>query len=345
MYTFNQPNKEHPPLGLSLSFHPIINDHFIIDSVHLLSNGNLKWFHHISTQKFIQFSSFADGINYIKEHSDDLLRNITTLNLTSVDQANLELKVSKAISCKTRLIEEEVLMLRVAKIFKQSHPIPPKKDIQIKYESLREPLFEILSSTPYLSVAAIPRYGLFLKKVNDNEWEHVAKSTKKNICLFHRAKICEGFDLNPYGHWGKNKALIRSFLLPRANQLLQLSSVKKLLADALAKGQKVLVWGSHVFWYEESTLRWEVKMVNERYESPSTNNTLWTKGTIISKNHGRLIVLPYIKSDGTKVSGHTKNAPHDTKAIARAPNEYTELPFNCIDGDLMYGLLGNLHYE
>lgn len=345
MYRFNIPKKEYPPLGLSLSFHLAMQEHYIIDSIHLLSDGRLKWFHYIDNKRLKYFSSFEDGMNYINEHSNALLGNIASLGLSSSDEASLKLKINKAITCRTRLTEEESLMLRIAKQLKKEYPIPLKGELRVDHESFREPLFEILSNTPYITIAAIPKYGSLLRKANNGEWKHVGKSTSKNLDLFHRARICEGFDLNPEEHWGKNKALIRTMLLPRANQLLQLASVKKLLSDALAKGQKILVWGNHVFWYEESTLQWEVKMVNDRYDSSSSKNTLWAEGTIISKNHGRLIVLPYIKSDGTKVTGHTKNAPHDTKAIARAPSEYVELPFNCIDGDLMYGLLGDMHYE
>ena len=37
--------------------------------------------------------------------------------------------------------------------------------------------------------------------------------------------------------------------------------------------------------------------------------------------------FPYIKVNGEKVQGHTKNAPHDGKAKPRHPSEYVELPF------------------
>ena len=345
MFRISVPQNLCPPLGLSLSFDSLRNDHFIAHSLHVHNNGDLKWHHYINNKRLVVFSSLEDGINYINENNNTLIENISTLNLNSSDEASLRLKISKAISCKTRLVEEEALMLRIAKKNKESYKKPDKSELKVEQESFREPLFEILSSTPYISVASIPRFGVFLTKIGENEWKHVARTTQKNMTLCHRAKICEGFGLNPEENWGKNKSIIRKMLLPRANQLLQLASVKKLLADALAKGQKVLVWGNHVFWYEESMLQWEVKIVNDRYDSSSSKNTLWSEGTIVSKNHGRLIVLPYIKSDGTKVSGHTKNAPHDTKAIARAPSEYVELPFNYINGDLMYGLLGDMHYE
>ncbi len=345
MFRICTPKKLSPPQGLSLSFHSLEKDLFIIQSLHIHDNNELKWCDYIKNQKLVRFFSLKEAIDYINTQNDIFLNNASITNHDGNDIASLRLKISKAISCKTRLAEEEALMLRIAKRNKEYYVKPVKSKLKVEHESFREPLFEILSTTPYISVAAICKFGAFLTKVGDNEWAHIGKSTSKNKTLCHRAKICEGFDLNPEEHWGKNKSIIRKKLLPRANQLLQLTSVKKLLADALKRGQKVLVWGNHVFWYEESTLQWEIKMVNDRYDNLSSKNTLWTEGTIISKNHGRLIVLPYIKSDGTKVSGHTKNAPYDTKAIKREPSDYVELPFNCIDSDLMYGLLGDLRYE
>lgn len=53
----------------------------------------------------------------------------------------------------------------------------------------------------------------------------------------------------------------------------------------------------------------------------------------------------YIKENGEKVQGHTKNAPHDGKALPRHPDQYVTLPFEFLDGDLMIGLFGELHYE
>ena len=48
---------------------------------------------------------------------------------------------------------------------------------------------------------------------------------------------------------------------------------------------------------------------------------------------------------GEKVQGHTKNAPHDGKALPRHPDQYVSLPFEILNGDLMIGLFGELHYE
>jgi hypothetical protein len=121
--------------------------------------------------------------------------------------------------------------------------------------------------------------------------------------------------------------------------------MKLLLADALHRGQRVLIAGSFVFWYENGNVpKWVVKQVGASGKS-KTGEAMWLEGTILSTNHGRIVVLPYIKENGEKVQGHTKNAPHDGKALLRHQNDYVELPFEVLKGDLMYSLFGELNYE
>ncbi|EPL7485084.1 hypothetical protein R2536_006988, partial [Pseudomonas aeruginosa] len=124
-----------------------------------------------------------------------------------------------------------------------------------------------------------------------------------------------------------------------------LASVRQMLAEARMRGQRVLVCGGFVFWFEDDGVpRWIVK--NSGGESNSDEGTtLWHEGTILSKNHGRIVVLPYIKENGEQIQGHTKNAPHDGKALPRHRDQYVTLPFEILEGDLMIGLFGELHYE
>lgn len=134
-------------------------------------------------------------------------------------------------------------------------------------------------------------------------------------------------------------------LLPRAALLLQHASVQRILAEALARGQRVVVMGGFVFWYEEDgTPGWTVKSTGGE-SSGEEGNTLWFEGTILSKNHGRIVVLPYIRESGETVQGHTKNAPHDGTALPRHPDQYLTLPFEVLKGDLMFDLFGELQYE
>jgi hypothetical protein len=117
-----------------------------------------------------------------------------------------------------------------------------------------------------------------------------------------------------------------------------------LLAESLARGERVLVSNGIVFWYEDDGgIGWQVKATSSTRESEGA--TLWKEGTIRSTNHGRLVILPYIKEDGEHVRGHTKNGPNDGPSEPRHPDHYVDIPFSQFDGDLMIGLFGELSYE
>ena len=121
-------------------------------------------------------------------------------------------------------------------------------------------------------------------------------------------------------------------LLPRANQLLELASVKRILADLEREGIKVAVVGSYAFWYETNgEIGWSVKEISS--EGKGSEETVWREGTIHSRNHGRIIVLPYVKENGELVKGHTKNSPNDGPAKPRHPSQYLDLPFKTLSGD------------
>jgi hypothetical protein len=185
-----------------------------------------------------------------------------------------------------------------------------------------------------------------LGKGDDGVWRvlTVGSLHERGAKLIERSKIASAYGLNPTSHWGEVKATIRQMLLPRANQLLQLASVRRMLDEALARGERVLVSNGIIFWYEETgQVGWLVKTIDSSEASDKTS--LWVEGTILSKNHGRLVILPFIKDNGERVKGHTKNAPKDGWAKPRHPSQYLEIPFRRLDGDLMIGLFGELPYE
>ncbi|TDX23351.1 hypothetical protein [Rhodovulum visakhapatnamense] len=201
---------------------------------------------------------------------------------------------------------------------------------------------------PYLQVAKVGRSNSrwsqsLLYLGIDGVWSKPYHAGAKAALTAEHAKIANGFDLSANIHWGKAKARIRQILLPRANQLLQLASVQRLLAEALARGERVLVSNGIVFWYEDDGLGWQIKATSATRESDGA--TIWREGTILSTNHGRLVVLPYIKENGEQVRGHTRNGPNDGRALPRHHDHYVEIPFSLYDGDLMIGLFGELPYE
>lgn len=281
------------------------------------------------------------------DNNQQHIQMIAQLPLVDDEKSSLLLKVEKAVTAKERLLNEEVLMFQEAI---RLHKDMPKRSVDDFVfpelsQNAKDAAVKILNETPYIKVLYIPRYGTILRLRGDNDWSQRCAKTKKTVKQCYRERIAGGFGLSGTEHWGKTKAKIRSMLLPRANKLLQLSSVKLLLADARARGQKVLLAGDFVFWYEENgNVGWEVKAVGDSSTS-SAGNTLWKEGKILSKNHGRIVVFPYIKENGEYVKGHTKNAPNDGKALLRHPNDYVELPFEILEDDLMIGLFGELNYE
>lgn len=265
---------------------------------------------------------------------------------------SIELKIDKALQAKRRLQDEEALMLAEAIRRHAGDPRPDAASLQlaVEVEPYRQDLADQLSAMPYLSIAQVGwedsrwRKHLLLYKDGKGAWTKPYTAGEKAATTSERAKIANGYDLSGSAHWGKTKARIRQILLPRANQLLQLASVQRLLAEAFARGERVLVSNGIVFWYEEEGgIGWQVK------ETGSTNDsegaTLWREGTIRSTNHGRLVILPYVKEDGEKVRGHTRNGPGDGRAMPRHPDHYVDIPFSLYSGDLMIGLFGELPYE
>lgn len=319
----------------------------------LCPDGTLKWY----------FSVIDSGDGHaktevLKTHEEAILISIkrNEINLEELSKSNLpaqekesyRLKSTKTIQAKSRLAMEEQLMLKEA--IRRNHGVKRVSATDLYMDRLTENYRSLLANKlnlmPYLEVVLLrPENGrpAILEKQEKNSWS-LAPFTRETAKIAHRSQIANGFNLSGADHWGKTKAAIRKMLLPRANQLLQLAGVKHMLSDAQARGQKVLVANGYVFWFEEDgQIGWQVKEVKSSEKTDGV--TLWKEGTIISKNHGRLVILPYIKENGEHVKGHTRNAPGDGRAKPRHPDQYVELPYEVLKDDLMIGLFGELPYE
>ncbi len=317
----------------------------------LKKDGDLKWYkkcieidkHHFKVETYSQLNSVLDVS--IKENNK-LIKNIDLLNISDPEKNSLKLKVDKAVTALSRRINEEQLMLNEAIRRNQDYSREGFVSLIIHSDEqdVKIELLKILAQTPYVKLVRINKYNITLLLDKNNHWvlcQHTAQTAK--YC--YREKIARGFGYSGIAHWGKTKAAIRSILLPRANQLLQLASVKRMLDEALVNGHKVLVSGNYVFWFEENDqIGWTIKVVKNS-DSEKDSNIIWLKGNVLSKNHGRIVVLPYIKENGEHIQGHTKNAPNDGKALPRHKNEYVELPFEVLRDDLMISLFGELKYE
>ncbi|EEG3543564.1 hypothetical protein GZ474_003798 [Salmonella enterica] len=318
----------------------------------LRTDGTPAWYRHF-VDRGTEYRAYGDDYEdyqTAKERALELNKsvdfNIDELPLSPAEKESLRLKVEKTLTAKMRLMDEEHMMFNEAVKRHAKSPRVSIEELILKpdNENLRPLLFEALKQMPYLHFVLLPTFRVYLQLTGPNTWEW-SYAGAREAKIGYKERIARGFGLSGAAHWGKTKATIRSMLLPQANKLLQHASVKRMLDEALRNGQRVLVSGNFVFWFEDKNqIGWSVKAVNES-ENTSNGNTLWKEGTIISKNHGRIVVLPYTKENGEHVRGYTKNAPNDGNALPRHKNEYVELPFEVLEGDLMIGLLGELNYE
>lgn len=310
-----------------------------------------KWRKHSVAQDGIRRAAFFDELELAQAECSEINKTAAVTIQSEKDEArrtSLRLRADKALQARKRLYEEEQFMLLEARR-RRSNIAFNEADLVLhqRSEEHRALISAELRSFPYLEliIARLGRRPLMFLKLKDGSWSAPRSPNRKGVEAGRRSKIANGFGLSGLEHWGKTKAEIRRQLLPRANELLQLASVRRMLADALAQGKRALVWGSYVFWYEPgATPGWTVKERSSGSDG-GDGEAIWWEGTIVSKNHGRIVVLPYIKEDGTRVTGHTKNAPHDGAALPRHSDEIVEIPFEELDGDLMIGLLGELPYE
>lgn len=341
----------HYPLLALFPFRWYETSRWMIRALRLKPSGEIEWMHYAieydGHARAQSFTNYLEARAEVADFNAGLPSRVNELVLGEEQRVSITLKAQKEITALERLADEECLMLNEAVRRNAQLERPRAEDLILSpsLESLRGKLYEQLQETPYLQIAHIPSFGMVLARTGEFDWTARLKPTKKCFADCVREKIARGFGLSGTGHWGKTKATIRSMLLPRANQLLQHASVQKILLEARARGQRVVVLGGFVFWYEENgTPGWVIKTAGGE-SSRESGQTIWHEGTIVSKNHGRIVVLPYIKENGEKVQGHTKNASHDGKALPRHPDDYVELPFEILSGDLMIGLFGELYYE
>jgi len=294
------------------------------------------------------YSDQATAMAAAERLNPSLATALAARDLPAVERTSLALKVRKALQARQRLSDEEALMLAEAIRRHKDDPRLPAAALLLHpaAEPYRDALAAELSIYPYLRMALLSHAGRrdVLYRDGKNLWSKPYYAGEKSAELARRARIANGFGFHQDMHWGQVKARIRAEILPRANQLLQLASVQRLLAEALARGERVLVSNGIVFWYEQDgQIGWVVKATAS--DKGEDGATLWREGTIVSTNHGRLVVLPYVKENGEFVRGHTKNGPGDGRAKPRHPAHYVEIPFRELEGDLMIGLFGELPYE
>ncbi|WP_431712604.1 hypothetical protein [Serratia marcescens] len=313
-------------------------------------DGALRWFKGFRDNNgHAQLDIYPNELEAIEAASkinECLINQIEKMDISSELRESLKRKAWKAVTAKQRLRDEELLMLSEAQ---KRHAGTPPPDINLLIvknddEDVKNALYEQLTLMPYLKLVWLPKNRLVLANKGGNDWSKSYMLDNQAAKYACRARIAHAFGFSEFEHWGKTKAKVREILLPDFAKRLELESVKRLLDESLKNGQKVLVAGDYIFWYEESgEVGWQLKLRSDSSDKDD-GSTLWHEGTIISKNHGRIVVLPYTTSTGKTVKGHTKNAPKDGPAKPRHADEYVELPFEVLEHDKMRGLLGEIYH-
>lgn len=312
-------------------------------------DGTLKWFRGIKEQggrvRLDIYSSMIEAIEVANETNQYLIKQIGEMDISSDVKESLTRKAWKVVTAKKRLMDEELFMLSVAKQRHSDISPPDINSLIVKDDELKRALHEQLKLMPYLKLVWLPKLNIVLENKGGDNWSKCYRANERASKYAFRARIAHAFGLSALAHWGETKATVRDILLPDFAKRLELESVKKLLDEALENGHRVLVAGEYIFWYEESgSIGWKLKLRGDS-STKDDGSTLWHEGTIISKNHGRIVVLPYTTSTGKTVKGHTKNAPKDGPAKPRHTDEYVELPFEVLEHDKMRGLLGESYHS
>jgi hypothetical protein len=316
-------------------------------------DGTLKWMRHYidggdGHARSQGYKEFKEASAVAAEFNKLIRERVNALDLSDEVKLSITLKAEKNVTAEERLAQEEQLMLAEANRRGLSIPKPNIQDLILPAkdgEKYRDDLYAALLVSPKIQLVQLSNHRVSLRRKGEFDWSTIINTNVKTATYCFREKIASAFDMSGVDHWGETKAKIRDLLLPRANKLLKIASVQKMLDEASAKGQHVLVVGSFVFWYEQGKeVGWTVKSLGGDGVAKDSE-TLWKEGKIVSKNHGRIVVLPYIKENGELVQGHTKNSSMDGKALPRHPDYFLELPFEVLDGDLMIGLFGELPCE
>ncbi|AEI66279.1 hypothetical protein [Corallococcus macrosporus] len=247
------------------------------------------------------------------------------LEMQEARRVSSELRERKAKERSERRAREDAFLSAKA-ADKAAALVPPERDALLLVgrasESVLKRIAVALCEKPYLRhvlmfESGYPRLyvsedGLVWKEWGRNE----TYESKRRIAA--RAVIADAFGMDPKDHWGRVRGALLKMLKPSNLDMLHRKDVQDALEKARAAGRTLVVIRQLAFLWDEEAGEWHLREVERRDSATAPGCTLWAEGPIESTNYGRIIVLPYVKEDGTQVVGHTRNAPHEGLAEPRA---------------------------
>lgn len=146
-------------------------------------------------------------------------------------------------------------------------------------------------------------------------WKYTKWAVKRSVA--DRAEITDAFGIDPLCHWGVTRGKLLRLIKSGWLDLAHRSDVKTALDKARERGIDLVIIQSRAFVWSDSEWR-ERDVDRKRSTMQGAGSQAWLKAEIVSRNYGRVIVLPFVRDDGVVVPGHTRNPPHEGKSPPRA---------------------------
>ncbi|HEY8612574.1 MAG TPA: hypothetical protein VIL69_14965 [Roseomonas sp.] len=190
-------------------------------------------------------------------------------------------------------------------------------------EDVLEQIHEVLSGEPWLRHLIVRQEGWpnLLSSEDGLHWQEKCRSfpVSSRTDKARMAALADAY--GPVVDWNSPWHIIRPRLLTviksKELDLLHRADVLAALDRARQVGKELVVFGHVAYQWVDG--EWRLREVVRRDRNGrSPGATLWVQGPIVSRNYGRIIILPFIKSDGTENSGYTRNSPYEGEAPPRA---------------------------
>ncbi|MBN1203843.1 MAG: hypothetical protein JXB05_02830 [Myxococcaceae bacterium] len=247
------------------------------------------------------------------------------LEMQEARRVSSELKERKAKERSERRAREDAF-LQAKAAEKASALVPPVREALLLVgraasKSVLERIAVALCGKPYLRHVLMVESGdprLYVSKdgLVWKEWGR-GETYERKRRIAARAVIADAFGMDPKDNWLKVRGALLKMLKPSNLDMLHRKDVQDALEEARAAGRTLVVIRQLAFLWDEDAGEWYLREVERRDSATASGCTLWAEGPIESTNYGRIIVLPYVKEDGTQVVGHTRNAPHEGGAEPR----------------------------
>ncbi|EPC7253501.1 hypothetical protein ACR2R9_003447 [Cronobacter sakazakii] len=187
------------------------NNKWWMHCLKLREDGSLHWHRRYVERDKPNVIYADDYVDYptAKAAAIELNQNVTfdvdSLDIPDSHKESLRLKIEKALTAKSRLMDEEYLMYQVAIQKHANSPRPTLEELVLDehFDSVAQELLEALNEMPYLQCVNIPTYRMILLRDSNNVWkeptepQRVQKSVTRNALLAHLGCLAQIIGAKP----------------------------------------------------------------------------------------------------------------------------------------------------